>query len=120
MPGDGGHPRAGRDGGPAAAQAAGSRLPSGRLFASRPRRAGRGASVADVGSPHGAGRAGSAIEYAYSGGTGRRRRTLGVMLWSDPENEPPAELRDMQRMLRRLGILMAVAMVATTLFVGWR
>jgi hypothetical protein len=24
------------------------------------------------------------------------------MLWSDPENEPPEELRDMQVMLRRL------------------
>ncbi|MFE2537441.1 morphogenic membrane protein MmpB [Streptomyces sp. NPDC059371] len=33
------------------------------------------------------------------------------MLWSDPENEPPEDLRDMQAMLRRLGVLLALAMV---------
>ncbi|MFF9621800.1 morphogenic membrane protein MmpB [Streptomyces griseosporeus] len=40
------------------------------------------------------------------------------MLWSDPENEPPKELRDMQEMLRRLGLLMAVAMVLAMLVLG--
>ena len=33
------------------------------------------------------------------------------MLWSDPENEPPKELRDTQEMLRRLSIFLALAMV---------
>ncbi|MFI0963318.1 morphogenic membrane protein MmpB [Streptomyces sp. NPDC021080] len=33
------------------------------------------------------------------------------MLWSDPENDPPKDLRDMQDMLRRLGVLLALAMV---------
>ena len=40
------------------------------------------------------------------------------MQWSDPENEPPQELRDMQIMLRRLGLLMALAMVLTMLVIG--
>ncbi|MET9736502.1 hypothetical protein ABZZ79_39620 [Streptomyces sp. NPDC006458] len=40
------------------------------------------------------------------------------MLWSDPENEPPEELREMQEMLRRLGILMAVAMVLAMIAIG--
>ncbi|WP_416971930.1 morphogenic membrane protein MmpB [Streptomyces sp. 4F14] len=42
------------------------------------------------------------------------------MLWSDPENEPPKELRDMQGMLRRLGFLMAVAMVLAMFVIGLR
>jgi hypothetical protein len=42
------------------------------------------------------------------------------MLWSDPENEPPDELREMQDMLRRLGILMAVAMVLAMIAIGVR
>ncbi|MFF0199261.1 morphogenic membrane protein MmpB [Streptomyces sp. NPDC005017] len=42
------------------------------------------------------------------------------MLWSDPENEPPEELREMQEMLRRLGILMAVAMVLAMIAIGLR
>ena len=40
------------------------------------------------------------------------------MLWSDPENEPPKELRDTQDMLRRLGILMAFAMLLAMLVLG--
>ncbi|MFD5634478.1 morphogenic membrane protein MmpB [Streptomyces sp. NPDC127077] len=40
------------------------------------------------------------------------------MLWSDPENEPPEDLRDMQDMLRRLGVLLALAMVIGMLLVG--
>ncbi|WP_425508523.1 morphogenic membrane protein MmpB [Streptomyces roseirectus] len=40
------------------------------------------------------------------------------MLWSDPENEPPKELRDMQVMLRRLGVLMAAAMVLAMFVIG--
>ncbi|MEU2063114.1 hypothetical protein [Streptomyces sp. NPDC013455] len=42
------------------------------------------------------------------------------MLWSDPENEPPEELRDMQNMLRRLGLVMALAMVLFMIVSGLR
>ncbi|GAA3158135.1 MULTISPECIES: morphogenic membrane protein MmpB [Streptomyces] len=42
------------------------------------------------------------------------------MLWSDPENEPPEELRDMQEKLRRLGVLVALAMVLSMLVIGVR
>ncbi|MFB7332120.1 morphogenic membrane protein MmpB [Streptomyces adustus] len=42
------------------------------------------------------------------------------MLWSDPENEPPQELREMQLMLRRLGVLMALAMVVIMIVIGLR
>ncbi|MFF8830422.1 morphogenic membrane protein MmpB [Streptomyces sp. NPDC015131] len=40
------------------------------------------------------------------------------MLWSDPENEPPEEMRAMQAMLRRAGILLALAMVLAMFVVG--
>ncbi|MEU6063225.1 MULTISPECIES: morphogenic membrane protein MmpB [Streptomyces] len=40
------------------------------------------------------------------------------MLWSDPENEPPKELRDMQEMLRRLGLLLALAMLLGMIVIG--
>jgi hypothetical protein len=40
------------------------------------------------------------------------------MLWSDPENEPPKELRDMQEMLRRLGFFLALAMVLAMIVLG--
>jgi hypothetical protein len=42
------------------------------------------------------------------------------MLWSDPENEPPKELRDAQKMLRRLGLLMALAMILFMVISGLR
>ncbi|WP_262505862.1 morphogenic membrane protein MmpB [Streptomyces sp. TRM68367] len=42
------------------------------------------------------------------------------MLWSDPENEPPEELREAQNMLRRLSILMALAMVLAMIVIGVR
>jgi len=42
------------------------------------------------------------------------------MLWSDPENEPPQELRDMQHMLRRLSVLLAMAMVLAMIVIGLR
>ncbi|MGW2787676.1 morphogenic membrane protein MmpB [Streptomyces populi] len=42
------------------------------------------------------------------------------MLWSDPENEPPEDLRDVQDMLRRLGVLLALAMVVGMILVGVR
>ena len=40
------------------------------------------------------------------------------MLGSDPDNEPPEELRETQLMLRRLGILMALAMVLAMIVLG--
>ncbi|MDT0398907.1 MULTISPECIES: morphogenic membrane protein MmpB [Streptomyces] len=42
------------------------------------------------------------------------------MLWSDPENKPPKELRDTQVMLRRLSVLLALAMVLAMLTIGIR
>ncbi|MFC8346330.1 MULTISPECIES: morphogenic membrane protein MmpB [unclassified Streptomyces] len=42
------------------------------------------------------------------------------MLWSDPENEPPKELRDMQEMLRRLGLFLALAMVLAMIVLGMK
>ncbi|MBW8701265.1 hypothetical protein MBT84_16800 [Streptomyces sp. MBT84] len=58
------------------------------------------------------------VEYAYSGAAAGHRRTIEGMLWSDPENEPPEELRDTQEMLRRLGVLMALAMVVAMIVIG--
>ncbi|WP_125495164.1 morphogenic membrane protein MmpB [Streptomyces sp. WAC 04229] len=40
------------------------------------------------------------------------------MLWSDPKNEPPEELREMQHRLRRLGVFLALAMVLAMLVAG--
>ncbi|MGY4992934.1 morphogenic membrane protein MmpB [Streptomyces sp. 900105245] len=42
------------------------------------------------------------------------------MLWSDPEDEPPKELRDVQEMLRRLGLFMALAMILAMIVIGLR
>jgi hypothetical protein len=42
------------------------------------------------------------------------------MLWSDPENKPPEDLREAQNMLRRLGLLMALAMVLAMIVIGLR
>jgi hypothetical protein len=33
------------------------------------------------------------------------------MLWSDPDDRPPKELRDAQAKLRRLGLVLALTMV---------
>ncbi|MEN8653641.1 hypothetical protein ABCR94_24290 [Streptomyces sp. 21So2-11] len=40
------------------------------------------------------------------------------MLWSDPENEPPKELRETEAMLRRMGLLLALAMVIAMFVLG--
>jgi hypothetical protein len=40
------------------------------------------------------------------------------MLWSDPENEPPKELRETQAMLRRMGVLLALAMLVAMFVLG--
>ncbi|MFJ8107059.1 morphogenic membrane protein MmpB [Streptomyces sp. NPDC096132] len=42
------------------------------------------------------------------------------MLWSDPKNEPPKELREMQETLRRLGFFLALAMVIAMIVLGLR
>ncbi|MFD8910292.1 morphogenic membrane protein MmpB [Streptomyces sp. NPDC059575] len=42
------------------------------------------------------------------------------MLWSDPENEPPEELRRMEEKLRRLGLFVALAMVLTMIVISLR
>ncbi|CAM5492970.1 hypothetical protein SAFG77S_05574 [Streptomyces afghaniensis] len=60
------------------------------------------------------------VEYSYSGVAPTPGPTMEGMLWSDPENEPPKELRDTQDMLRRLGVLMALAMVLAMIVIGVR
>lgn len=40
------------------------------------------------------------------------------MLWSDPENEPPKELRETQAMMRRVGLVLALAMVVAMFVAG--
>jgi hypothetical protein len=40
------------------------------------------------------------------------------MLWSDPEDKPPKELRDVQAMLRRAGLVLALAMVLVMAILG--
>ncbi|MEU8779044.1 hypothetical protein [Streptomyces sp. NPDC048606] len=40
------------------------------------------------------------------------------MLWSDPKNEPPKDMRDAQAMLRRLLLVLALAMVVGVYVLG--
>ncbi|GAA0408279.1 hypothetical protein GCM10020221_09270 [Streptomyces thioluteus] len=40
------------------------------------------------------------------------------MLWSDPSDKPPDELREAQAMLRRAGLVLAVGMVLLFLVLG--
>lgn len=42
------------------------------------------------------------------------------MLWSDPEDKPPKELRDVQDMMRRVGLVLALAMVVAMFMLGTR
>ncbi|GGS25202.1 hypothetical protein AB0E75_02875 [Streptomyces griseoviridis] len=42
------------------------------------------------------------------------------MLWSDPDDKPPEDLRHAQAMLRRLGLLMALAMVLAMIVIYTR
>ncbi|GGN32767.1 hypothetical protein GCM10011578_071800 [Streptomyces fuscichromogenes] len=44
----------------------------------------------------------------------------GDMLWSDPEDEPPKDLQDMQNTLRRLGVVLALVMVVLMIVLGVR
>ncbi|MEU1378412.1 MULTISPECIES: morphogenic membrane protein MmpB [Streptomyces] len=42
------------------------------------------------------------------------------MLWSDPSDEPPEELREAQAMLRRAGVVLAVGVVVLFFLLGMR
>ncbi|MFH8568990.1 morphogenic membrane protein MmpB [Streptomyces sp. NPDC017993] len=42
------------------------------------------------------------------------------MLWSDPPDEPPEELREAQAKLRRMGIVLAVAAVVLMVLLAGR
>ncbi|WP_275408439.1 hypothetical protein [Streptomyces sp. SID9727] len=42
------------------------------------------------------------------------------MLWSDPDDKPPKELRDAETMMRRAGLVVALAMVVAMLVLGTR
>ncbi|MFD5035375.1 morphogenic membrane protein MmpB [Streptomyces sp. NPDC058220] len=42
------------------------------------------------------------------------------MLWSEPENEPPEELRETQSMMRRAGVLLALAVFLAMIVLGLR
>ncbi|MDX3855390.1 MULTISPECIES: morphogenic membrane protein MmpB [unclassified Streptomyces] len=42
------------------------------------------------------------------------------MLWSDPKNEPTEELRATQSMMRRAGVVLALAMVVAMIVLGLR
>ncbi|MEV0124783.1 hypothetical protein AB0I16_25175 [Streptomyces sp. NPDC050703] len=42
------------------------------------------------------------------------------MLWSDPENDPPKDMRDMQAKMRRAGCVLALAMVVAMFVLGIR
>lgn len=59
-------------------------------------------------------------EYAYSGAPAEPGRTIDVMLWSDPENDPPQDMRDMQAKMRRAGCVLALAMVVAMFVLGIR
>ncbi len=43
---------------------------------------------------------------------------MDPMLWSDPSNEPPEELREAQAMLRRAGLVIAIGMIAAFILLG--
>ncbi|MET9603686.1 hypothetical protein ABZZ17_01325 [Streptomyces sp. NPDC006512] len=40
------------------------------------------------------------------------------MLWSDPKDEPPKDMRDAQAMLRRLLVVLVLAMVVGVYVLG--
>ncbi|MFD3584078.1 morphogenic membrane protein MmpB [Streptomyces sp. NPDC058683] len=42
------------------------------------------------------------------------------MLWSDPDDEPPKDLQDVQKALRRLGVLLALVMILLMIVLGVR
>ncbi|MCX4627947.1 morphogenic membrane protein MmpB [Streptomyces sp. NPDC051366] len=40
------------------------------------------------------------------------------MLWSDPKNEPPKDMRDAQAMVRRMTLVVVLAMVVVVYVLG--
>ncbi|MFJ6794719.1 morphogenic membrane protein MmpB [Streptomyces sp. NPDC091268] len=40
------------------------------------------------------------------------------MLWSDPEDEPPKDMRDVQAMVRRMVAVLVVAMLVVVYVLG--
>ncbi|MEV6951715.1 morphogenic membrane protein MmpB [Streptomyces sp. NPDC051183] len=40
------------------------------------------------------------------------------MLWSDPKDEPPKEMRDVQTMLRRMTVVVVIAMLVVVYVLG--
>ncbi|MDW6062126.1 hypothetical protein SAZ11_34010 [Streptomyces sp. FXJ1.4098] len=48
------------------------------------------------------------------------RRRIECMLWSDPPDEPPEELRRAQDMLRRAGTVLAVATLTLMVLLSLR
>lgn len=40
------------------------------------------------------------------------------MLWSDPEDSPPKDMRDMQAKLRRAGLVLALSMIVAMFVLG--
>ncbi|MCX5012106.1 MULTISPECIES: morphogenic membrane protein MmpB [unclassified Streptomyces] len=40
------------------------------------------------------------------------------MLWSDPENKPPKDMRDVQAMVRRMTVVIAIAMLVGVYVLG--
>ncbi|WP_370414552.1 morphogenic membrane protein MmpB [Streptomyces fradiae] len=42
------------------------------------------------------------------------------MLWSDPEDEPPKDMREMQAMLQRAGLVIGLALVVWMFLIAAR
>ncbi|MFD5148961.1 MULTISPECIES: morphogenic membrane protein MmpB [Streptomyces] len=40
------------------------------------------------------------------------------MLWSDPKNEPPKDMRDAAAMVRRMTVIVVIAMVVVVYVLG--
>ncbi|MCY0920366.1 MULTISPECIES: morphogenic membrane protein MmpB [unclassified Streptomyces] len=40
------------------------------------------------------------------------------MLWSDPKDEPPKDMRDVQAMVRRMIVVLALAMIVVVYVLG--
>ncbi|MGW5851336.1 morphogenic membrane protein MmpB [Streptomyces sp. NPDC055254] len=40
------------------------------------------------------------------------------MLWSDPDNEPPEDMRHAQAMIRRMTVVLALAMLVVVYVLG--
>ncbi|WP_264203946.1 morphogenic membrane protein MmpB [Streptomyces bambusae] len=40
------------------------------------------------------------------------------MLWSDPKNEPPQDMREAQAMIRRMTVILVIAMIVVVYVLG--